>query len=437
MTPPEADPDIATVERILWDRIGLDPSSLGRGPIAQALAARRRVLGLVPGSYAEVLAGSEDEQQAIVEEVIVPESWFFRDRIPFDHLAQAIAPAWRDHPARSPLRLLCLPCAGGEEPYSVVMTLLDAGLTADRFRVRAIDVSHRELERARRGVYRPHSFRGVEPTVRDRHFELFGSEWRVKAPVRQLVSWSQGNLIDSTSISHSEPYDIVFCRNLLIYLHDEAKQRAVEALAGLVAPGGTLFVGHAEASLPIGPNFRPTGKPGSFAFLRTASDPLIAPVPILAQPPRRINASRPDVGSLPWPGRIQSSHPRSPSLLRPPMPRTAEAAKLPNDSVMETAERASELANQGAWDEALAMASRVVARSPFDPVAHVVRGSIEQAAGRADQAESSFRRAVYLDGHCVEALLALAALVEARGDLTAAANYRRRADREAQRELEA
>ncbi|WP_169975516.1 CheR family methyltransferase [Tautonia rosea] len=429
-----SDPDLDAAERVLGERIGLNPDSLGRGPIAQAVASRRKALGLGKGDYAEALSNLEDERQALVEEVVVPESWFFRDRLPFTHLAEVIAPGWRDDLSRPPLRILCVPCAGGEEPYSVVLTLLETGLRPDRFRVVAVDVSRRELERARSGIYRAHSFRGSDTTVRDRYFERVGTTWRLISPAIDLVEWRQGNLLDPKLVDVLGTSDVVFCRNLLIYFHDDAKRRAVAALKKLVVPGGTLFVGHAEAGLLHGPDFRLSRSPGAFAFLRASTDLPEASNPSPSRPPQRVDSAGAPPRPRSAPGIARSSRtvptetPQN-SSIRPLSTRFEEQSLVP-----ETVDRVSELANQGAWESALAMAGRLVSRSPSDPSAYVLLGSIEQAAGRADRAEACYRRAVYLDGDRVEALLALAGLVDARGDRVAAANYRRRADRAARRE---
>ena len=111
-----------------------------------------------------------DEVQALVEEVVVPESWFFRDDRPFEVLADFARAGWLVDPARPPLSALSLPCAGGEEPYSIAMTLLEAGLPAGRFRVDAVDVSARSLARAIAGVYGPNSFRGAGRRLRPAYF---------------------------------------------------------------------------------------------------------------------------------------------------------------------------------------------------------------------------------------------------------------------------
>ncbi|QDV32349.1 CheR family methyltransferase [Tautonia plasticadhaerens] len=431
MGAPESEPDLIAAERVLGERIGLNPDSLGRGPIAQAVTARRKALGLAAGAYAGVLSGREDEPQALIEEVVVPESWFFRDRLPFEHLAMVLAPAWRDDPGRPPLRSLCLPCAGGEEPYSVVIALLDSGLPPGRFRVVAVDVSRRELDRARAATYRSHSFRGVDAAVRDRHFDRVGEAWRVASPARDLVDWQQGNLLDPALADRFGDFDVVFCRNLLIYFHDEARRRASAAFGRLVTPGGTLFVGHAEAGLPLGPAFLATGRPGTFAFLRSRDDPAGDGPPPRPGPPRRVDAPAPRPGARSATGGPRATRPATaPGRRTPPVTASGEAP-----GATDTVERAAELANQGAWEAATAMAGRLVSRSPSDPSAHVLLGAIAQGAGRSDLAEASFRRAVYLDGHRVDALLALAALAEAKGDRAAAANYRRRADRADRREV--
>ena len=135
------------------------------GPHLILRAARRRMaeLGLADlGDYAARVADSEAEQQALIEEVVVPESWFFRDERPFRWLADHVRARWVADPRRPPLRALSIPCAGGQEPYSIAITLLDAGLPARRLRIDAVDVSARLLEVARRGVYSANAFRGAE-----------------------------------------------------------------------------------------------------------------------------------------------------------------------------------------------------------------------------------------------------------------------------------
>src|SRR5262249_14516472 len=138
--------DQRRIEELLARRIGLDPVSTG--PHVILVAARRRMaeMGVSDLSdYAARVAASEAEQQALIEEVVIPESWFFRDERPFRRLADHARERWVAAPWRPPLRALSVPCAGGQEPYSIAITLLDAGLSARRFHIDAVDVSARLL----------------------------------------------------------------------------------------------------------------------------------------------------------------------------------------------------------------------------------------------------------------------------------------------------
>ncbi len=154
--------DQKKIEELLGRRIGLDPAVMGPHLILRAARRRMAELGVHElRDYAARVVDSEVEQQALIEEVIVPESWFFRDERPFRWLADHVRAGWIAAPWRPPLRALSLPCAGGQEPYSIAITLRDAGLPARRFGIDAVDVSARMLEIARRGVYSANAFRGL------------------------------------------------------------------------------------------------------------------------------------------------------------------------------------------------------------------------------------------------------------------------------------
>ena len=132
---------------LLTQRIGLDPESVGASLIERGLQARKSALGLGEGDdYDRIVRSSGEELQELIEEVVVPESWFFRDDRPFTHLQDHVRTRWLIEPDRTPLRVLSLPCAGGEEPYSIAIALRELGLSPARFRVDAMDISARSLE---------------------------------------------------------------------------------------------------------------------------------------------------------------------------------------------------------------------------------------------------------------------------------------------------
>src|SRR5919199_6211265 len=124
----------ATIEALLGKKIGLDASTIGSSKITRAIESRRLACG-VPDlqSYLQLLQTSPQELEELIENVIVPETWFFRDRKPFDFLGRYVISEWLPNPKNRSLRILSLPCCTGEEPYSIAITLIEAGLPPTQF----------------------------------------------------------------------------------------------------------------------------------------------------------------------------------------------------------------------------------------------------------------------------------------------------------------
>jgi len=173
---------------------------------------------------------------------------------------------WLPRNPDGPIRLLSAPCSTGEEPYSLVMALLDAGLPARRIRVDAIDISERALERARHGVYAKNAFRGVDLGFRERHFEITGEGARISDVVRDCVHFQQGNLLDTGLLAAAPVYGVIYSRNLLIYFDPPAQRRAAQALRRMLSPAGWLFVGPSEPPLLTAHGFALARLPMAFAL---------------------------------------------------------------------------------------------------------------------------------------------------------------------------
>jgi chemotaxis protein methyltransferase WspC len=164
----------ARFEQLLERTMGLNAASIGAAAIERAVRARLAACKLEDadaGRYWQQVQRSPEELQALVEEVVVPETWFFRDPQAFAAMTHIITKEWLPAHASGVLRLLSLPCSTGEEPYTMAMALIDAGVPCDRFMIDAVDISGEALARARRGVYGGNSFRGQNLSFRDRHFE--------------------------------------------------------------------------------------------------------------------------------------------------------------------------------------------------------------------------------------------------------------------------
>jgi chemotaxis protein methyltransferase WspC len=422
------------VERLLAERIGLDPSSVGDALIARGVQNRMAALGLGSrAEYDQTLREREGEIQALVEEVVVPESWFFRDDRPFEVLTGFARLGWAGDRERPPLTALSLPCAGGEEPYSIAITLLEAGLPADRFRVDAVDVSGRSLARAIAGVYGANAFRGVGSPARSGYFREESGAFTVAPMVRPCVRFHLGNLLDPTLFADRPGFDAVFCRNLLIYLDDAAKSRAFATLARLVADGGLLFLGHADRlDAPEAAPFEPTADRGAFAYRKVGVG--VGAKAEAAVPPRVPRPTSPARPPLLTMARGRSTEPRRsppPPIVAPsPSPRPeARPPVAPIEAADAALDRASALADSGGYAEATALVEGVIARGGAGARAYFLLGLIAQAAGDRDRAERHLLKAIYLDPQHDEALLALALLARRKGDIAGESAYRKRAER--------
>jgi chemotaxis protein methyltransferase WspC len=423
--------ELSGIEELLGSRIGLDPISVGSPLILRAVRQRMKELGLDNlGAYEQRARQSEPELQALIEEVVVAESWFFRDERPFQWFGESVCTQWLDNPARPPLRILSLACAGGEEPYSIAMALLDLGFSARRFQIEALDVSARRLAIARSGVYSLNAFRGPELGYRERYFREHPDGYEITPAVRATVRFLQASALDPRLLQGSPPYDVVFCRNLLIYLDAPARACVMATIDRLLAADGLLIIGHADRldCARTAVKFTVVGHPGCFAYRRAACGAEGLPQ-LESEPPR------------PGPRWVTPERaPTSTTAVHEPV--NSGAAALQPDgaaaAVVSTAgadlrptllDQAAELANQGRFNDAITACERHLRQKGLTPPAYYLMGMICQAAGEGRRAEDCFHKVVYLDPRHDEALLALALLAERRGDDEAAAGFRRRAER--------
>ncbi len=409
---------LTEVENLLSTRLGFDIQSVGSQAIDSVVRKSMEDAGFSdPAAFARELSSDPDVWNRLVDNVVIPETWFFRDIAPFE-LAAHLA---REHMSRASgdvLRVLSCPCSTGEEPYSVVMAMLHAGAQAGSFTVDAVDVSRRALESACAGVYRARSFRENALWFRAQYFDHTEGTmiWNLKGDAASLVRFRHANLMSPDFLEDDAPYDLVFCRNLLIYLHPEARLIALTVLRRLVADHGVLVLGHAEAGFAREHGFTPTGPPAAFAFTRIGGRP--------ASKLRPANQE-----SVPT-----NVAPHSYSAV----PRTVTIASVdPVDAAVNSIQEAElsqltiarQMGDSGQIDEALRICSEYLQRVPGSAEGHFLLGVLHDALGRSELAVGSFRKALYLDPNHREALLHLALKKEARGDGAGAALLRARARR--------
>lgn len=380
--------------------LGLDPQSIGEITLHHAIdEACAEMQARDAGDLYARVCHSPADWQRFVDCMVVPETWLFRVPEQFDDLLRHARALPAD---RRPLRLLSLPCASGEEAWSIAASMVNGGFAVSEFDVTGIDVSARAVAQARRAQYRDTALRG-------RAIEA-GLEWLdgYLCPVsmlRRSVRFRCGNILAADLFAPGEQFDVVFCRNLLIYLDADARQKALDRLLGVLAEDGLLIAGQAELLSAMDPRLVPAPGLGPLSFVRAQG--------------KRDAARTPSV--LPAPTRRQAPSPAPPRS--PPVPQPA------GESAGHLLQRAQQAADTGALGEARALCQSLLSKDAELAPAWFLLGMIEAAGGAFDAADQAFARASYLDRGHEDALLHRAALAERRGRMAEAAQLRSRLQR--------
>jgi chemotaxis protein methyltransferase CheR len=243
------------ISRTVYDVAGIRLRPGKEGLVRSRLARRLRALGA--GSYGEYLArvradATGRELAEMVDALTTNKTSFFREPAHFDYLRERVLPAL---PAREPLRMWSAGCSTGEEPYSLAMVLRESlpDLARRDVRLLATDISSRVLAPARAGRYADAAVADVPPELLRRHFLRAGGAWEVAPAVRSLVTFARLNLMAVWPMRG--PFEAIFCRNVMIYFDKPTQQELVARFHALLAPGGHLFVGHAESLSGIAHGF--------------------------------------------------------------------------------------------------------------------------------------------------------------------------------------
>ncbi|WP_433705868.1 CheR family methyltransferase [Paraburkholderia sacchari] len=499
----------------LAQETGIDAESLGAHALARAVAARAALTvhdhggaaaprearasralqaqwengaalpEAVRDAYWARLTTDTAERQALIDALVVPETWFFREREAFAALARGGVQRLAAAPGE-PVRVLSVPCSTGEEPYSAAMALMDAGLAHEQFGIDAIDISATSIEAATRGVYGRNAFRGDAPTLhgfRERYFHPAPDGWQLADAVRRAVSFERANLFDWLA-AHPVRYDFIFCRNVLIYFDREAQDRAIGLLRARLADGGMIFVGPAEtglmmrhdwisAQIPLAFGFvapderaarrqhgsdalrvdlrvdlrgaltaASTGLPNVSPHSAVQARPLARRSPPVALSARAGGAAGVAAGKAlsvasaaglarTQPAAQANSAFGTPAVAVPRIAAPGLATPGIATPAVATLASARRLADSGALDEAARAAAQVAQASPQDAEAWYLLGLIADAQGRPALALEHYRKALYLEPGHYEALTHLAALLEVQGDAEGARRLMRRAERAA------
>jgi len=252
--------DYDFLRKLLKERSGLDLSADKQYLVESRLIPLARRAGL-PGLaelVAKIKAGAGTLTSDVVEAMTTNETFFFRDKIPFDHLREAILPALvQARASRRSLRIWCAASSTGQEPYSIAMCVKEfAGLSGWRVEIVATDLSQEVLEKSKAGVYSQFEVqRGLPIQMLVKHFTQTGELWQLNADIRAMVQHRQLNLLQD--FSHLGTFDVIFCRNVLIYFDQETKVSIFERMSRMLESDGVLALGAAETVVGISDAFKP------------------------------------------------------------------------------------------------------------------------------------------------------------------------------------
>jgi chemotaxis protein methyltransferase CheR len=254
--------DYEFLRKLLKERSGLDLSPDKQYLVESRLVplARKASLAGISELVQKMKAGGAEALIAeVVEAMTTNETFFFRDKTPFDHLKDTMLPALlQARAARRTLRIWCAASSTGQEPYSIAMCLKEAGsaLAGWRVEIVATDLSQGVLEKSKAGIFSQFEVqRGLPIQMLVKHFTQAGELWQLNADIRAMVQHRQLNLLQD--FSHLGTFDVIFCRNVLIYFDQEAKAGIFDRLARAIEPDGVLTLGAAESIVGISDAFMP------------------------------------------------------------------------------------------------------------------------------------------------------------------------------------
>jgi chemotaxis protein methyltransferase CheR len=253
--------DYEYLRKLLKERSGLDLSADKQYLVESRLVplARKASLAGISELVQKMRTGGEALTADVVEAMTTNETFFFRDKIPFDHLKEAVLPALvQARAARRSLRIWCAASSSGQEPYSIAMCLKEAGhlFAGWRTEIVATDLSQEVLEKSKAGIYSQFEVqRGLPIQLLIKYFKQNGELWQLNAEIRGMVQHRQLNLLQD--FSHLGTFDIVFCRNVLIYFDQTTKANIFERIGRMLEPDGVLALGAAESVVGITNAFKP------------------------------------------------------------------------------------------------------------------------------------------------------------------------------------
>ena len=413
--PPEQSPTInaKTVSRlaeIVSRTIGFDPERIGLNSIIRAAHEAQAY------SKASTIEALEDQliddpkcRQLFTESIVVPESWLFREPKVFQHINTLLCQRLQK---QSEVTMLSAPSANGEEACSIALSLLESGHSQNQFHIIATDISRHAVKQARSGLFSESAFRTIDETRKNKWFSSTPKGWQVAPAIQETIEFLDRNLLDPSTTNEliqkaRGGFDLICCRNLLVYFTKPARKNLIQTLARLLKQDGELVVGAAETVILPTRDWEPTG-PLTFRLRKQA----------IESPRVQQESIQGSTHTRPIQSQIENSQFGHADPI------------IPSDNATTSSEIIREveaLANAGDIENAIRICQESLQIKGTQTDLLYILAILHQTAGDFETSEKLLEKAVYLEPRHEGALLSLALIAKRRGDTTAERRYRRSA----------
>ena len=401
-------PSLDRFRLLIADRLGLSFDNARSEALAETLERRSRALSLETASYLDQLErqqGVAGELSTLGSELTIGETYFFRHTEQMHAFSEVALPSRRSIAGKRPVRILSAGCASGEEAYTLAILASEQGLSGPMAPdILGVDLNPLALKRAERAQYSEWALRDTPENTRRRYFRKEGTSYVLMRDRLPTVRFRQANLIEDEALGGGM-FDILFCRNVLMYFTRQQAIRTLARLASALLPGGYLFLGHAETLHGLSTDFELCQAHGAFYYVRKA-DSGASPLPAEARTGRlggandsaigRRESTRPAASlttldfTRNWLDVVDRSTQRIQALSEG-RERAATQRKIPSDPTFPSSNVLSKrimsrLIEAERWDEALDVANRLEA-AESDPDHLILRAALLTHSGRFDSAE--------------------------------------------------
>ena len=376
---------------------------------AERIGGRLSYLGLLDcASYLNRLCDplhGPSELDALIAEITIGETYFFRHREHFDALRDLIFPGLiaRNRGNRC-LRIWCAGCADGPEAYSLAILRkreMSELLRGWQMTILGTDINRLRLARAREGAFEEWAFRGTPEDVRHDCFRKEGKRWSILPEYREDVSFQYHNLVENvfpSLVNNLSAFDLIVCRNVMIYFGPDRMRKMIQQFYESLAPGGWLLVGPSEPNMTFFTSFRTVNAPGVTLYQKP--DPSVPEAP----------ASR----------FIAATPPYAPALAGPRLSASRPAQRGADTTLADGLADVRRHADRGAWECAALCCEELLKRDKLNSRVHFYYGLVLDQMHRGAEAERSLRLAIELDRQSVLPHYYLGLFLQARGHLRGA-----------------